>query len=354
MNHQRYKVVVVDDENAIKQSLRKMIEEDGSHFAVVGEARNGLEALQLVDRVAPNVIITDIRMPVMNGIKLIEEVKKYDPGIEFVIVSGFDEFEYARQALRFGAFDYLLKPLKPKHVHSTLRRIYERFQEEDNRLREKMTWLNDGKPYAKQLADDIWLLNAAKTKKTLSEIHTRMRANINPTFSLKEICSLFFALVDDELKQKQNHSQATPFGKTLSDRITETDFSYPSIEAQIFEVMDNLRSRRNQVPSEYVRNAVRFIQQHYRQCNLTLQDIADHINISASHLRNIFKEEIGTNPISFLTAHRIEMAKSKLADPFCKIYEVANDVGYAEYAHFSRVFKKYTRFSPTEYRKTLG
>ncbi|GAA0410443.1 response regulator [Paenibacillus motobuensis] len=107
----KYRVILVDDEPIILRSLKVAIPWNELELEIVGEARNGEEALRLVRELAPHMIISDIRMPGIDGITLMKKVLAEDAKRLFIFISGYGEFEYAREALREGAFDYLLKPI---------------------------------------------------------------------------------------------------------------------------------------------------------------------------------------------------------------------------------------------------
>ena len=107
----RYKIILVDDEAEIRQGMIKKINWEEFGFTVVGEAENGIEALDVIDKTSPDIVITDIRMPFMDGIKLAENIKHRFPTTKVVIISGFDEIEYAQTAIGLGVLRYILKPI---------------------------------------------------------------------------------------------------------------------------------------------------------------------------------------------------------------------------------------------------
>lgn len=106
-----YKLILVDDESEICQGLREIVPFESLGFTVVGEAGNGVEALQLCETMEPDLIITDIRMPLMDGLTLCRHVRAILPTAQFIILSGYDDFEYARQAIEVKTMGYLLKPI---------------------------------------------------------------------------------------------------------------------------------------------------------------------------------------------------------------------------------------------------
>ncbi|WP_438446056.1 response regulator transcription factor [Gorillibacterium sp. sgz5001074] len=119
-----YKVMLVDDEMFVRQGLRSLMDWESLGYSVAGEAENGEEALQLIRDIDPDLVITDIRMPVLDGLELIKRVSEetvHDPS--FIIVSGYHDFKYAQQAIRYGVHDYVLKPIDEVELASTLRKL---------------------------------------------------------------------------------------------------------------------------------------------------------------------------------------------------------------------------------------
>lgn len=118
----KYRVILVDDEPIILRSLKVAVPWSELGLEIAGEARNGEEALKLVRELSPHMIISDIRMPGLDGISLMKEVMAENPKRLFIFISGYGEFEYARDALREGAFDYLLKPIDHDELIEMIKR----------------------------------------------------------------------------------------------------------------------------------------------------------------------------------------------------------------------------------------
>jgi two-component system response regulator YesN len=119
----RFSLLLVEDEELIRGNLVKKIRENAPDFEVVGEADNGQSALEAVELLQPDVVVTDIRMPVMDGLAVIKELYFGYPEIKLVIVSGYDEFAYAQTAIQYGVKDYLLKPVTVEELRGTLSRL---------------------------------------------------------------------------------------------------------------------------------------------------------------------------------------------------------------------------------------
>ncbi|WP_313076025.1 response regulator transcription factor [Lacrimispora sp.] len=116
----RYSVLVVEDESLIAKNIAKKIEQLNPSFEVVGIASNGLEGFKFAEEYLPNVIVTDIRMPEMDGLSLAKQVHEKYPFILFVIISGYNDFGYAKEAMRYEVSNYLLKPVNYDELAITL------------------------------------------------------------------------------------------------------------------------------------------------------------------------------------------------------------------------------------------
>ncbi len=117
------KVVIADDEERICRLIEALIDWKGLGLEIAGTAHNGIEACEIADRVRPDILITDIRMPGCSGLELISRVKQTLPELEIIIISGYAHFEYAQQAIKFGVGDYLLKPISKAELNSTLQKL---------------------------------------------------------------------------------------------------------------------------------------------------------------------------------------------------------------------------------------
>lgn len=118
-----YKVIVVDDEPAALVLLCSIIKKKCPDYQVVATAENGREGLAKADELLPDLVISDVSMPIMNGIQMVSALKEKHPEILSLIVSGYSEFEYAKAALQSGVCDYILKPVIPSEMKKTLDRI---------------------------------------------------------------------------------------------------------------------------------------------------------------------------------------------------------------------------------------
>lgn len=267
-----YKVVIIDDEEIIVQGLTKMLPWDRWNCRVVGSADNGIEGIGLIKKVRPHIVITDICMPQMDGLAMIAAIRNECPKLQIMILTGYSEFEYAREALRLGVTRLLVKPSK---------------------------------------MDELIEAMEAMTAK-LNEY------GITPDSPMPVIRE---GIVDED-------------GVALDGDETDTDDG----------VSDNVRSF-------IVRNALEYMRENYAQ-KLRLEDVADHVYVSQWHLSKLMNRHTGKNFSELMNEVRVEKAKELLADPGYRIGDIAEQVGFLDMAHFSRVFKKITGSSPSDYRNS--
>lgn len=118
-----YTVIVAEDEELLLNNLVHKIEKADPDFQVIGTAQTGAQALSLVEQMSPDVVFTDIKMPVMDGITLLTRIRDQFPFTKLVITSGFSDFEYAKKAITLKVSDYLLKPVDPDELRNVLLKI---------------------------------------------------------------------------------------------------------------------------------------------------------------------------------------------------------------------------------------
>ncbi len=123
MSGKTLSVFIADDEKIIRIGAKKLLEALGEDIVICGEAENGRDALPLIHRLNPDLVITDLKMPFVGGIELSKAVKQDLPDTEIIVMTGYDEFDYARDALRAGVFDFLLKPVSSEELRKSITRL---------------------------------------------------------------------------------------------------------------------------------------------------------------------------------------------------------------------------------------
>ena len=126
-----YKVLIVDDEPALIDGLCKHIDWESTNMALVGKAYDGLEALSFIQNNHVDLLITDMRMPKMDGLTLLEKASTFNPKLKFIIISAHDEFQYVKQALQYGIENYLVKPINQYELNATLQKTLANLEQMD-------------------------------------------------------------------------------------------------------------------------------------------------------------------------------------------------------------------------------
>ena len=118
-----YSVVIIDDNKIAAEAIAKVTDWEKCGCEVVGTAFDGITGLKLIQDASPAIVIIDIQMPGFNGLDIIKKIKDENRDIRFIIISGYSQFEYARQAIRYGVNDYLLKPIMTDEMEQALLRV---------------------------------------------------------------------------------------------------------------------------------------------------------------------------------------------------------------------------------------
>lgn len=250
-----YKVVIIDDEPRIVEGLTKGIEWDKWNCKVVGTAENGDKGITVIRDFKPDILITDISMPGLDGLGMIAALKSEFPDMQITILTGFREFDYAKRAIELGVTRFLLKPSK--------------FAE------------------------------------------------------LEEAISVMCSKITE-------HADVT--------EEPDTDENEPEIS--------------DAANSFIVNNALEYMKNHYQE-KMRLVDVANEVYVSQWHLSKLLNKITGQNFSELLNAIRMEKASELLRDPSLRISDIAEQVGFVDLAHFSRVFKKVSGMSANEYRNKM-
>ncbi len=286
-----YKVVIIDDEPIIVEGLKKTVNWGNFQCQVVGVAFSGEEGLTLIRNEKPDIIFTDIQMPRLDGLTMIAAIKSEFPNTQVTILTGYRDFDYAQKAIRLGVARFLLKPSKMDELMEALEAMTGKLKELGRDEEEK--------------GRESTLAGAGKEQVQLSEKGTDSK-----------IGGAFLSKTEDA---------DAPAGEELIDS-TASSF--------------------------IVKNAVAYIEENYRE-KLKLSDVADQVYVSQWHLSKLLNRYLGQNFSEILNGIRINKAKELLKDPALRIGDIADEVGFLDMAHFSRVFKKQVGISANEYRNQL-
>lgn len=176
-----YTVILVDDEEEVRQAIINKLDWENIGFQVIGYADNGEDALEIAEHLRPDVVMTDIKMPFMDGLTLSKRLKQISKDIKIIVFSGFDEFEYAKEAIKLEVEEYILKPINATELKGVFERIKEKLDNEINRKRDieqlRKYYLESLPIMKEQLL--IGLLEGRLSKKRIGELMKSYEINLD-------------------------------------------------------------------------------------------------------------------------------------------------------------------------------
>jgi two-component system response regulator YesN len=384
--------LIADDEPKIRRGLTQLLAGYQDEFSVVGEADDGEKALELVAEHHPDLLLVDIRMPFVDGLELIGRLAKIPGERRVIVVSGHDEFDYARQALSLDAFEYLLKPVEEDILVETLRRAaidlaHAKDQTAVVARAQALAAKNRGALLETLLREALGgSLSLQEWEETSAFLGIRFQAvpqlvlvapgaGTQPWMGLalrrvveEAVTGLpCFLLTSDDagnvavLSDETDEEIWTTVIDQIELRARETlgqvasvyRVPVPGFPAALAAVWDDLVSdRREASPHGALATlALNVLEKRYREPNLLLDDVAGELQVSPGHLSRVLKLSTGTSFVDALARVRVRKAAILLGDPAVRVYEVAERVGYASQHYFSRAFRRVLGVAPSDYRK---
>lgn len=339
-----YKLLLVDDEPIIREGLEQMIDWEKLGLHLTASCPNAVAALDSMMDDMPDILLTDICLPGMTGLELIQRAVTLHPMLQSLVLSGYDTFQYAQQALKYGVIEYLLKPCSQEELEQALLRACHTIDKE----RKRVLYLYDERRQRVQALTDSFIV-LMKSKSDAGQLKKQVKALVNTVEAPSLLQETLIALVTKCIGSGQ-----TEWGMNV---ITDAMRSRGSLEELITRTLIRLRREGGTDRSnDFVRQMVNYINLHYADEALSLQHIADKVvYMNADYIGREFTRSVGQKFSSYLLATRMERAKLLMRkDPSLHSYEIAEQVGLGENPHyFSQLFRKYTGVTPKDYRRKL-
>ncbi|WP_418040502.1 response regulator transcription factor [Paenibacillus xylanilyticus] len=347
------RMLVVDDEALFRQGLIHLVRNNPLGWEVVGEAADGEEAIQAVHSCTPDLIITDINMPVMDGLDLAERIHESGRDIMIIILTGYREFEYAQRAIRYGAIEFLLKPFSLDEACKVLRKAHERYRrkQSDIRIREQYHQVDRTERWREELASMLLHQQFEEMNnwvEGLLEEAARM-----PLPQCKSEIHLLMKVLTDMLTQQlqpQESGGLDTFGPDplLWIHTVPEVMAWARLKSQ--EWMDMMMRLTREQQDHVITRVIRYIEMNYAG-SCTLQAAAVHAHVTPNYLSYLFKKETGQGFSQYVSKRRIEKAKLLLHSTRQSMADIAEQTGFDNSSYFTTVFKQATGLSPREYRK---
>jgi len=469
-----FTVLIVDDERWIIEGIKAGVNWEKYGFNVIGTAENGQDALMLIQQFMPDFVLTDIKMPIMNGLELIKEGKKLSPQTCFAVLSGHAEFAYAQKALNYGTMFYCLKPFEIEEVEAILEKVASALKErapqtsvnESNSLyeaicSENVDWVqtiltenhmsvSESKsitllvmsshhsiqmlpPYDNMIQFRISkrricvLIYSHLLDEYLQTLHANMDYSIGISAPVKatnefqhalEEASIasysFFATgkhdiyyvrtgnsdhINDilhELTQSLSHKDRVAFSNAI-------DKCKHFFEQHIFSIKDaylifntvmylftkenakssirfldgyeqllheygsaasmldylsqhtvnyfseEISAKLNNIANSRIKEILMYIHANLHQ-DISIKGLSEQFYLSPTYLSQLFKKEVGENFVEYVSQHRIELACKLLLETNLSVSQISEKSGFNDYFYFTRIFKRFTNMTPTQYR----
>lgn len=362
------KLFLVEDEIVMRDGIKKRINWEKEGIDFVGEASDGELALPMIRELKPDILLTDIKMPFMDGLQLSEIVRKELPDTRIIILSGYDEFTYAQEALRIGVTEYLLKPIAPAALLESIRKVAASIEAEAGSVEEKQE--TPETETEEKLELDMTILDEEVHKLIENFLRTGAEGEI-PVFSERVFraigaknaesilflnyltMDMYFLVVRYVKELGADTTELTGEDGDLSSNVRRMT-SPKEAKAYLERILSvAIRLRDSGVSGKYgklLKEAVAYIEEHYADEDISLNTVAAACGISPNHFSSIFSQEMGVTFIEYLIGKRMDRAKELLMTTDMRSSEIAFEVGYKDPHYFSSTFKKTQGVTTREFR----
>ena len=356
------RLIIADDEKLARDCIVEFVDWPQHGIELAGVASDGLEAYSMIREKAPDIAVVDIQMPGLTGLELIEKLKSENCNTSFIIISSFDSFDYARQAIHFGVEEYLLKPFSPGDLLSAITKVTEKLSGQSppaSAAAPSLPFESDpfSSPNAlsypvneeKALISALHSGSEEDTRQKLEEFIARCGEK-NPESQNRNSC-LFILCLELYRIAALNKRSLPHFDTEKPDSQDEEGigrYYCDLLRTLCGIILSNLFKQDSY--SYLVKQSIDYIREHYAE-DLSLEVLAQRIFVSPSYLSSLFRQNIGMTYIEYLNSLRIAKAKEIMhAEPHLKNYEVAARIGYSP-KYFAQIFKQLEGISLSEYRQ---
>ncbi|HBF38382.1 MAG TPA: hypothetical protein DDW50_13830 [Firmicutes bacterium] len=397
------KVVLVDDELLVRDLLHKCVNWMDLGMNIVGEAASAYQAIDLMDRLQPDIVFTDICMPSMDGIELSRAILEKYPRTKVVIVTGYDDFEYAQRSIKAGVADFILKPINDEEITKVALKIKSMIEAEEAHRNEFAIFKEEfmeNLPYLREKFFNKLLMNDLETAEiegkvdsyhipaktalfqiTVVEIYDDDQ-NLNPEarLTLRRRCydlirqhlesdnRMTIFLDDHQRTVVIDHDVASEFSTRYGDLQTilaqQSQYTVSIGTSNQHQGLQNIRLSYqeacealhtqwidHQKTSKIIQDVRHYLINHYNDPDLSLSTVAKAYYLNPSYLSRVFGQEVHQTFVEYLTEVRMEKAMQLIKATDLKAYQVSEAIGITDPHYFGICFKKYTGLSVGEYKK---
>lgn len=356
--------MIVDDKDIVRRELKRLkIWGDCSGFTICKEATNGEEALDFIKDNLVDLVITDIRMPKVDGLELLRAIVESKRCPLVVLLSDFSDFTYARQGIIHGAFDFIPKPVNEDELTTLLLRAKLFLDQSlvEHKLTEKIdyryieahqpseTKLNleiiqelisfDSKEVMEKISQKVSQMSEQQewTRNTFEELLESSITSILAKLLLEWPCLENY--IDYDFFRARSILSNQTRSTLCNDYLNKIE--------ELLRLLQTLRCN----PSErgVIAEVCAYIRSHIEE-EVSLHAISENLYVNKNYLSELFKQKTGMAFTEYVTKVKMERAKILLLKQEQKAFEIAERLGFKDTEYFSKVFKKYTLMTPTQFR----
>jgi two-component system response regulator YesN len=360
-----FRVVILDDEAWTRDTIKRIGHWRELGFRIAGEASDGASGLECIRLLDPHLVITDMKMPGLDGIQVLQELQRQHSKARIIVISGFSDYTYTRQAVASHAVDYLLKPVDPEEFNAVLQRCAEDLR--TSRQEPGAATL----PPVLQGVDSQWLKDYQEARDVirhsldslsepgLQEAGERLRSllAVCPTASrlpvLVKLSYELFSLLEEQvilwLADGDPRFQPALISCAVGEQTTVDEIldHYGALARDFMALRATESQRQHRVDIRPIR---RYLETHY-QDEITLDGLSKDFAISKEYLCSIFKKENGCTVTEYLTRIRLDKARDLITHYQLPLQKIPEMVGYMDIPHFYRSFKRRFGLAPGAFRE---
>lgn len=344
-------ILIVDDDRTVCRCLERLINWEALGYNKPRIAYNGTEAMKWIESgFVPNVVLTDIRMPLMNGVMLAEKIREQYPNIQIVFFSAYEDFEAAQAGIQYGVKRYIMKPINReslRNVEQTLQAIAVELKTEDQYR--KLLQKGDEKT---EVFNHLYRKDVEYFQQLFDEFQNFTSEQAH------SIAILFLNVLTEFAAHKAGPEYADrlhglPRKPADSEKMSSAEWGKYLLSIYTSFCSENLQHFDNKAEA-LVEKIRQCILQQYENADLNVAWIARQLNYTPNYISRVFCEQTGIPISACIIQMRMDKAIELLCHSEMSIAEIAQKVGYPNANYFAKAFHKYTGTSPTDYRKKFS
>ncbi|ULT58932.1 response regulator [Neobacillus drentensis] len=352
------KTLLVDDEKWTRETIKQFGKWQEYGIEAIEEAADGQEGLKLIEQWSPDIVITDMKMPGVDGMELLRIVAERFPQIKLIVASGYDDFHYMRQAIRSKANEYLLKPINANELNLTLEKCVKEIHHQSRQQLTPFSFLNKDistllMDYKKPIISFLDELNTEGFENAMERFFNELKeVDGIDNHALAKIEHEFILILEAQMIKNDCNVQEVYKNEELSyDSGLSLELimkKHQDLGKRYVEYMLQVKKRKGRVDLQEIKE---YIERNFTESHLSLDVLANKFFVSKEYLSKAFKAMYECNITEYIVSRRMEYAKKLIEANELQIKSIAQMAGYEDLSYFYRVFKKYFKISPGEMRQ---